>query len=207
MIKRRSSPDTAAHAEQLRNPQRYLYLQELNDAGLSLLDNGEYDTAIEFYNELIKGHADYALAYFNRAYAYFKKCDYLAALRSCTAGIRRDPRDPDGYLARGLIYYCKGRIHYAISDYSMAIELNAAHVAALNNRAIAYYRMRQYHLAAADLLKAVEHAPEDPVACYNLYWAFRRAGDNPQAHEYLIRAAKLGYSRAREILKHSDGFK
>ena len=51
-----------------------------NNRGNAFIRRGQYDRAIEDYNQSIKFDGNYAMAYNNRGVAYYKKGDYGRAI-------------------------------------------------------------------------------------------------------------------------------
>jgi tetratricopeptide (TPR) repeat protein len=70
---------------------------------------------------------NYAVAYFNRGYAYGEKGDYDQALADYTQVIRLDPNYAAAYNNRGYAYRNKGDYDRAIADYTKTLSINPNH--------------------------------------------------------------------------------
>lgn len=98
----------------------------LRDEGIKLLDEGNYEQAIEYFDKaLIKsvgrvGDLEIDIDYYKAA-AYFKSGDVKSAVSTYTALIEYDSGNPQPYFLRGCLYANAGKIKKAISDYNHAI--------------------------------------------------------------------------------------
>ena len=71
-----------------------------------------------------------------------------------------NPKDDDGYDARGKAYASNGQYDLSIIDFSKAIAINLQDVDGYNSRSNAYANKGQYDLAITDCNKAI--APSNP---------------------------------------------
>ena len=55
------------------------------------------------------------------------------------------------YFKQGFVSYGQGNFTQAISDYTKAIGINAFYIKAYNNREMAYYKLKEYNKAWADV--------------------------------------------------------
>ena len=74
--------------------------------------------------------------------------------------IRKNPKDADAYLKRGLAYRKKGKIKEAIADFNEAIRLNPFDACVYLIRGTVHTRMGKVDLGAADLSMAIGLNPE-----------------------------------------------
>jgi transposase len=70
------------------------------DAGVSLLNKGEYDRAIVDFNEAIRLDSRYASAFNNRGLAQWRKLDFDRAIADFAEVIRLSPKATIGYINR-----------------------------------------------------------------------------------------------------------
>jgi len=132
-----------------------------NLQGLEYFKKGDYDKAIESYNQAISINPDYADAYLNRGDAYDDKGDYDKAIESYNQVIRIDPNNAMGYVSRGLLYYNKKDYDKVIADYNQIIRIDPNNVFAYKTRGGMYFVKKDYDNAIADYNKAIMLAPND----------------------------------------------
>jgi tetratricopeptide (TPR) repeat protein len=63
-------------------------------------------------------------------------------------------KDAQFYNNRGIAYAAKGQYDRAVSDFTMALEINPRDALAYYNRARAYYFKKQYYKSWRDISKA-----------------------------------------------------
>ena len=89
-----------------------------NNRGYAYAGKGEYDRAIEDYDQAILLNPNYAMAYNNRGYAYNDKGDYDRAIDDFDQAIRLDPNLRLPYYKRGVAYFEKRDYDRAIADFA-----------------------------------------------------------------------------------------
>jgi protein O-GlcNAc transferase len=92
-----------------------------------------------------------------------------------------DPRDPNAYVALGLVFEDQSRLSDAFNAYQKALSLNPREVSAYNNLAGVLIGMKQLDLAVGTAQLAVSLAPENPEVYLNLALALRLRGDEEEA--------------------------
>jgi lipoprotein NlpI len=116
---------------------------------------GDYERAIQDYDEAIRRERKYAPAYYNRGNAYQGKGDYERAIQDYDVAIRLKPQDALAFNNRGSAYMRKGDYARAIQDYDQAVRLDPNYPPAFNNRGSAYMRKGDYDRAIQDYDQAV----------------------------------------------------
>ncbi len=81
-----------------------------NNRGNVLTGKGEYDRAIEDYNQSIKLHADNPKAFNNRGVVYLKKGEYDRAIQDFNEAIKLAPGYASPFANRAETYQNQGRI-------------------------------------------------------------------------------------------------
>lgn len=94
---------------------------------------GDYDLAVNDYNEALKLNPKDNLSYINRARAFSGKKNYDSAIADYDKAIELNPKDAVAYLNRADSFEKKGSAERAISDYRKVIELDATNDVAKNN--------------------------------------------------------------------------
>ncbi len=82
--------------------------EEHNGLGIALIDDGQYEQAIEEFNQAIELDPNCATAYNNRAYAYIRKGQWDLAIADCNKAIELDPNQAAPYNNRAHAYSYKG---------------------------------------------------------------------------------------------------
>jgi Flp pilus assembly protein TadD len=124
---------------------------------------GNYDQAIDDYNETIRVEPNYAQIYNNRGRSYYAKGDYDRAIADFNQAITLDPNYADAYNNRGRAYYAKRDYDRAMADYNQAISLDSEFPLAHNGRAYVYLAKGDYDAALTDATRAVRLFPREPV--------------------------------------------
>jgi len=137
------------------NPTSTAYLQR----GRVYNGKGDYDKAIEDFNQFIRLDPNNAGIYSNRGLAYTNKGDYDKAIEDFNKAISLDINDAYIYGNRGIAYDKKGNIDRAIEDYNQAIKLDPNDALAYNNRGNAYGKIGDYDNAIADYNHAIKLDP------------------------------------------------
>ncbi|MEH2161382.1 MAG: tetratricopeptide repeat protein [Nostoc sp.] len=107
------------------------------ELGVDKMRGGNYQEAIENFNQAIEVEKDFAVAYSDRCLAHLQLQDYHQAIADCTQAINFAPDNFEAYLNRGLALYREGDYLNAIVDYNRAVVLKPSDFRAYYNRALA----------------------------------------------------------------------
>lgn len=138
-------------------------MQERNyfEAGLRLLDAGEFEQAIAMFDSAIKlGLGDLAAAQLCRAEALSGLDRWDEALRSVNRALEIEPYLAEAYNQRGIIRRAMRQFEQAINDHTMAIHIEPEYAEAHLQRALAYEGRRRHADAEADLTRALKLNPQ-----------------------------------------------
>jgi tetratricopeptide (TPR) repeat protein len=132
--------------------------------GNARYDLGDYQGAIDDYNQALKLDPNNAKAYYNRGIARSDLGDNQGAIDDYTQAIKLDPNNAYAYNTnnayaynnRGFARYNLGDKQGAIDDYTQAIKLDPNNAYAYNNRGFARYNLGDNQGAMDDLQKAAE---------------------------------------------------
>ena len=153
-----------AHDRLYTEPDIQAYFQR----GTEAVQRDDWDTAIEYYTEVISSVAAstslLAWGYNNRGAAYNQKGAYDRAIADLTKMIELKPDDPEAYRNRGAAYNNKGEYELAIGDYEKAMNLKPDNAELYYMRGAAYYSKDEYEVAAANFNRAIELNPNDARA-------------------------------------------
>lgn len=132
---------------------------ELTKHGVSAIEKGNIDAAINYYDNALEVDPLLGIAYINRGYAYFRKGNLTQAIEDATKAVEIDPKSIDAYGVRGDSHFQNGSFDQAIADYSKAIELNPQLAGAYQKRAQVYHAKGQLSHAVADYRSFLPLAP------------------------------------------------
>jgi tetratricopeptide (TPR) repeat protein len=138
---------------------------------------GDFDRAIQTYNEVIKGQPNNPEAFYRLAYALIISSDFGAntayleqALQASTGAINADPEAPDGWAIKAWVLVWLERYGEAIAYAQRALEIDPTFVQATAFMAEAYWRLEEQEQADQLITEAVEFlrgqgsAPSETVA-------------------------------------------
>jgi tetratricopeptide (TPR) repeat protein len=141
---------------------------------------GDLEAAIADYTRALGRRSDFAMVYNNRGAAYLERGEYERARADCTAALNLAGagRGAEGagearqilifsYSNRGEALLALGRDAEAEADYAAAIALDAASGDAFLGRALARASGGDAPGALADLRRARELLPEDPLVAFH----------------------------------------
>jgi len=124
--------------------------------GMDALNNGDYDSAIEFFNLMLELDPDDGEAYLGRGRSYGSQGQFDLAIEDLSRAIEIDPDSFFAYVIRGFAYDDTAQFLFAISDYSSAIDLDPGFANGYFWRGMDYGVLGEGELAIADLEKALE---------------------------------------------------
>lgn len=152
---------------------------------------GDYQGAIEAFDEALLLDPKYSSAYNNRACAYSKLGRYDQAIEDCNEALAIDSKDAVAYYNRGNLYYDKGDNDRAIADHDTAISLNPKYFEAYNNRGNAYAHKGNYTHAISDYSRALVLNPDFATAYCNRGSVYIDTGEYDRAIADLDQALAL----------------
>ena len=145
------------------------------EAGVAAYDNGDYEAAVDEFNQAIVRAPDYAGAYYQRGMAYWALGKNDLAMLDFEEATNVDETFAPGYYQQGLLYVEQADYDAALTAYDTALELDDEYVDAYVSRGYVYLLTEDYEAAIADYDAALNLDP-DNLAGYN---------DRGVAYEYL----------------------
>ncbi len=109
-----------------------------HDRGQAYAELGQYQLAIEDYNEAIRLKADSDSTYYDRGSLYVRHGQYQFAVEDFNKAIDINPHFIQAYNNRGIAYTLMGIYKKALEDFNEAIRLKPDHASAYNMRAFVY---------------------------------------------------------------------
>ena len=167
------------------------------DRGNGYQDSGEYDRAIQDYDQAILLEPDSALAYYDRGNAHDSKGEYDRAIADYDLVIQLAPEGDHAYYAyygRGYAHSAKGEYDLAIKDYDRAIRLNSDDANLFIVRGVANFLRANPSQAVIDLRRSSELNPKNAYSVLWLHLARRRLGQK-DSKELARQSAKADLSK------------
>ncbi len=171
-----------------------------NNRGVTYVEKGNLDHAIEDFNTVIDLKPNYA-AYNNRGLAYDKKGDFNRAIEDYTKAIGLKPNYADTYTHRGIAYDKKGDYDRAIKDFAKVINLKPDYAGAYYNYGSAYIKKGDYDRAIGALNMAIDLKSDYADAYNNRASVYIHKGDYDRAIEDYSTTIKLKPSYV-EVYNH-----
>ncbi|MEH2393114.1 MAG: tetratricopeptide repeat protein [Nostoc sp.] len=134
--------------------------QQLYQEGVNKYDAGNYEGAVEDFNQVIELDPQNALAYNRRGDAYYRLGDYEQAQADSSQAILLNPQDANAYFDRGFAFSELGKYKEAITDYTQAIKLNSKDAYAYYGRGLAHAQLKDNKGAVGDFSKAIALKPQ-----------------------------------------------
>jgi tetratricopeptide (TPR) repeat protein len=122
---------------------------------------GEYEGAVNAYNEALKVNHDDIDIYYKRGCAYYNLEDYEQAIHDYNQVLKFNPDFPSIYHKLGNIHYYLGNYDGAIEDYTLAIKINSYDSTAYKNRAYVRSKIGDYQGAIEDYTQAIKISPDN----------------------------------------------
>jgi tetratricopeptide (TPR) repeat protein len=117
---------------------------------------GDFDKAMQDYNEAINLDPKNAGAYVNRALALARHGDFEAAMKDYAKAIALNPRQWQAYFNRAAELRDSGKLRDAVDDLNEVVKLNPEFVGAYMNRGNIYAREGELEKAIADYSAALQ---------------------------------------------------
>jgi len=158
------------------------------------LRKGDYDKAIQDYNQAISRDPKSARALAGRGAAYLDRGDYDRAIQDFNETLRLAPSASLTFNGRGAAYFAKGDYDRALQDLNEAIRLNPKIQRALLNRGMANVYAGHLSEAQQDLSQYLQSDPKNFYASMWLYLAQAKGGTDGKA-ELKTNSAALDLSK------------
>jgi tetratricopeptide (TPR) repeat protein len=136
-----------------------------------------YDKAIAEYTKVLKIDPTYAMAYYHRGNAKYRKGEFSQAIADYTKALELRPQDATICFLRGTAWFKKSDFDQAVTDYTRALEMSPGYEDALINRGNAFYLKGEFDQAIVDYSATLEINDQNAEAYYNRAHAWREKGD------------------------------
>lgn len=181
-----------------------------------LYENTErYSLAEQDYLKALEYERESISIYLSLTTLYSKWGKDSLFIGSCNNIIRIDPNYRSAYVYRGYVNLKQGNSVKALSDYTIALDLDSNDKISYNNRGLCKYYLKQYEAAIIDFNKALkikvdvlsyENSKIDGYSYNNIANSYFALGDTEKACIYWHMAIKNEYQYNNEwkIIYHID---
>lgn len=176
---------------------------DLNKQGLALLENREFEAALDAFNRALEALPDYADAENNRGVVYFRKGAIGDAEKIWEALAVRDPKYATASYNLGLLYLHEHKYEAALRLFERALKADGRFVEALVRCGTTQMELGHREKGVEYLRKAFKIAPKHPDAWSFLAYGLISTGDTAGAVSIL--KANSGDVRALRLLGSIEG--
>lgn len=167
--------------------------------GRELILNGDYRTAIEMLNLLLRTETKEYEGYFLRGVAKYNLDDLLGAEADFSSAIAVNPVYTMAYQYRAITRSRLGNYNDALKDYQYAVELRPNLMATYYSRGVTYFLSQQFEKAVDDFSRYLRSTPADINALTNRGTCYLYLKDTTRAY--------ADFNRAIDINPHEpDGY-
>ncbi len=199
--------------------------QETFDQGLRLIDEKNYEKAIEVFTSLVK-QKDNPEYYFNIGYIKTSQGKHPEAIEAFSKATRLDRLFAKAYEEMGRVFKLMGDLEKAEEYMNMAVEIymdtdkiGAAEdvlnellesgtdsLNVFNTLGVLYRKKGETDIALTHYKKALKVHPDEPYIYYNIGRIYLDLKDTTQAKEYFQQALEKdsGFDEAKQVIKAID---
>lgn len=141
---------------------------------------GDFDRAIDDYNEAIRFAPQAPVLFNNRGNAWQRKEDYDRALADYNNAIRLRPKYATAFNNRGDVWLRTGKYDLAVADYDEAIRLDPKYANPYANRGFIHYFRKSFAKATQDFSAALKLDPSNAYIAIWLSLADARTSGSPK---------------------------
>lgn len=198
----KTNSDENLKNQKVINPpaQNYLNETQLFNEALAAFARNDYNTAINFYSQVIEINPVNVNAYINRGNCYRNLKNYNQAISEYSNAIKLQPKNSAAYTNRAMIHNELKNYNQAISDCTIAIQCNSQNIDAYVTRSISYIRLNDINQAFNDSNMAIQNSVNIgmPINLALAYYVrgtcYQIMGDSQKAQADMIMARQLGYN-------------
>ncbi|MGB6481894.1 MAG: tetratricopeptide repeat protein [Candidatus Acidiferrales bacterium] len=185
------------------NLSEYEFIHSLDSRGWAYYRTGDYDKALQDFNQAIQLKPDYAYAFNNRGLVYSKQGNYDRAIEDFNQAVLLKPDFAIAFDNRGLAYEGKNDIERAFRDFDQAAKLRPDDAEAFYLRGKLFADEGRYESAIKDFNRSLLLRPDDVDALKARSDAYDMRNDKQRAFRDINRAIELQPNDADAIFTRS----
>ena len=177
-------------------------IQSLFEEARSLRSRGEYEKAIEFYQEILKEDPENYQATRELAQVYSWKGEYDRSIQYYDKLLSKNPKDYDALLGKAQVLSWKGEYNKAENLYTMVIEAVPDYLDAYLGLTNVYLWNSKYRKALGLLKKLEGENPENQEITKKIFDTYYAKGDFKSARAYYQKLVRLDreYKASPEVV-------
>lgn len=158
--------------------------------GNQAVELGDYQAAINYYNQSIERYPYSWIPYNNRGLVYATLGDYEASLADLNHALQFTSDFPYPYNNRGFTLINLGEIEAGLADINHSLKIDDTNPLAYHNRGLAYFMLGQPDRAIADYMQAITLGKDNSPLGYDEAESYRGLGDAYDAQGKTIPALR-----------------
>lgn len=131
--------------------------------GIAYLHKGQYDDALEDFDQAIALNPNHSATYVQLGYVYHLKNDLKKSLTDYDRALQLDGKNPQAFRCRGDALASSGQLEKAVGDYTCALSLSKD-AQFLEKRGACFAKLGKFELALKDVNEALELRPKSAYA-------------------------------------------
>lgn len=177
-------------------------IQSLFEEARSLKSRGEYEKAIEFYQEVLKEDPENYQAIRELAQVYSWNKEYDKSIQCYDKLLSKNPKDYDALLGKAQVLSWKGEYNKAENLYTEVIEAVPDYLDAYLGLINVYLWTSKYNKALGLLKKLESKNPENKNVIKKIFDAYYAKGDFKSARAYYQKLVRLEreYKASDEVM-------
>ncbi|MEE3370315.1 MAG: tetratricopeptide repeat protein [Planctomycetota bacterium] len=168
--------------------------------GSALCALNEFDEALEVLGEAAASSTHAAIANYRLGLVYLENKNVEKAVQCLEIAVDRDPSHLQSRFQLGLSYYQTGRLASAARQFERCLQNHAPFPELLNNLGAVYFALERWDEAITTYRRALDLAPENAAAHYNLALAYYELSQFADARRHLEEARRLGQPIPPQLL-------
>lgn len=140
-------------------------------------DKGEYDRALEDYDQAVAINSQDADAFNSRGTTFNALGRYQRAIQDFDQAIKLNSGSPMAFSNRCLAKALLGRLEQALADCNEALRIKPKNPGAFAVRGLVYLKLKRYDAAIADYSAELRLIPNDPYSLFGRGMAKYMKGD------------------------------
>ena len=140
-----------------------LTLEHFLNLGCDYIEKGDFDTAIEVFNQAIKKFPRCYSAYLNRGLANMRKKEFAKAINDMKKAIKLNRTSADVHSNLGLVYQEMCNYDLSLKHFNTAIKFDRNHAISRLNRASVLVKKGDLNQARKDWIEVLKIDPCGPA--------------------------------------------